>query len=262
VNEDEEMRQLIRTIDGDLRPYMLAVIGALSIRDDHVASSMLKEAWKNGLAKVNYRRFYEIVNSRLFKDERELTSHGISRSFRFWTEAEKKKYLTESFGVLDFLREGVNGNICFAYGTALAVARSSDLIPHDDDIDFMIALPKDDFGKYDKAAKYIIDKIKNNKGVIVRQAEAHLIHVRAGGSKFDIFVALQEGDYLACFPGPRRVIEMADVFPPSKATLFGIAIPMPAKRETYLEKVYGRDWLRPNPFFSHNWNKEPHADLF
>lgn len=252
---------MINSLSGEVRDNAMAIIGASNIGLYEDAGRLMHGMWKSGISAKQFKEFCSAINPVLAEDQREITIHGIYRSFRFWTIDEKVKYLTLALELTDSLREKVSPNVCLGYGTALAIARSSDLIPHDDDIDILVVLPKTRFGKFLDASRWVVECI-GEEDADVRIHEENLIHYRRGGIKVDIFVAVQEGDFVASYPGPRYGIKMADMFPARIANLFGVGIPVPFDNENYLGKVYGSDWREPNPFFSHKWDKAPYADLF
>ena len=55
---------------------------------------ILLTGWDYRMPEPLYQEIASIVNTSLAPKELELTGHGILRSFRFWSPAEKSAYLT------------------------------------------------------------------------------------------------------------------------------------------------------------------------
>ena len=45
------------------------------------------------------------------------------------------------------------------------------------------------------------------------------------------------------------------------ADLLGVPCRIPARPETYLERLYGPGWISPDPNFTHRWDRSAYADL-
>jgi hypothetical protein len=73
--------------------------------------------------------------------ELQLNAHGLKRTFRFWTDSEKKAYL-EGANVLMTSLEGLSAHVCLGFGAVLGWVRDQDLIAHDDDLDILIAFDR------------------------------------------------------------------------------------------------------------------------
>jgi hypothetical protein len=224
------------------------------------ANTALRKLWRLKISGDTYKALCIALNPLLSVRKREMTSHGVYRSFRFWGADEKAAYLVSALNVVHDVMK-ITPNVCFAYGTALAIARHEDLIPHDDDIDILAVVEKAAFPTFDLATKQIMLSLQG-PGRTLSQEMPNLIHVKVGRVKVDVFVGLEEHAHLASFPGPRNSIAITDLFPPQKTLLLGAEVPIPSQLEVYLGKLYGLDWRTPNPFFSHNWSQEDYADLF
>ncbi len=185
--------------------------------------------------------------------ELELTSHGLKRSFRFWSEAEKLQYLDFANNVILHLTERF-GDTCFGYGLVLSLTRQMDLTPHDDDIDILVAVPSDDYPVFSQAILDVENYLVSGGYTVFGDWKTHR-KVVSGGMEIDVFVGLQEDDTVAFFPGPRDDLLYSDVFPPQQITFIGKTIAVPQRSEVYLEKIYGADWRSAKVGWQHrdNW---------
>lgn len=257
--------RLIDEAGASVRPHLNSLFDAVRRHDYESATLRLSDAWRSGMSGNTYRDLCSILKPILDRDEREITSHGIFRSFRFWSVEEKRGYLETASELVVIVRERVTPQICVAYGTALAIARSNDLIPHDDDVDLLLVLPSSTFKSFGSARSHVADCIQDSSSFLVAtdSPSTNLIKTYRGPYKVDIFIGLEESaSMLACFPGPRDSIHVSDVFPAQARELFGVSLPFPARGEVYLRKVYGENWRTPDPQFSHNWDISPYADIW
>lgn len=258
MDTDSEFLSQISDLSLGAQVLAFAVVAALRLQGEEQAIKIGNYGWKLGISKEDRRHVMRVINEcYLYKREREWTSHGVKRSFRFWSEQEKVDYLSFANEVIDALR-GLTPNVCFGYGSALAMARSDDLIPHDDDLDLIIAMP----GGSISGAIPEVESYLTQRGFKLAGSYVSHRHVGCGkGQSIDIFIGIQEGDYFSSYPGPRRAIKMGDVFPPNNKDLYGCSCPVPNNLEAYLSSVYGPDWKEPDPNFSHNWDRKPYSDI-
>jgi hypothetical protein len=192
---------------------------------------------------------------------REWTSHGIQLSFRYWTPQEKTWYLQAAAGVISVLRE-LSPDVCFGFGFVLGVLRHGDFIPHDDDIDLIIAWPRRSAERLADVKK-ILSAHLTERGY--RVSGEHFNHVHVGRPEwphvFDVFVGFTEDDRVSWFPSARRGLSVGTVFPPKDVIVHGVACPFPAQPEAYLETTYGTAWRQPDSHFMHPWDRAQYADL-
>lgn len=246
-----------------LRRSINELLGLIFLGRKSEYSVIIDRMWSEGLTAEIRAGLRDALNPFLRYQQREFTSHGIHRSFRFWSESEKRLYLRAAMEIVDCIRS-ITSKICFGYGTSLAIARSSDLIPHDDDVDLLVVFEKSDFPTFRLAAERVVELLKAVKDWEVVQPEdmINLIQVKKGDFKVDIFICLDEEGVIASFPGPRHLILTEDLFPLETKALFGVEVPVPGKINNYLSKVYGENWLMPDPLFSHSWDAITYSDLF
>ena len=238
-----------------------SVAGALQDGDEATAFQIFVATWKT-LSYDERRHLRDVINSELLSNkEREISAHGIFRTFRFWTVHEKAELVGFAGEVIGALRDVMGLPACIGYGTALGVARSNDLIAHDDDVDVVVAVPFDDYPTFKAGLGGIRSAFAAQPDFVNPEVfHGHMKFARASLT-VDVFVAIQEGEHISSFPGPRKGILFKDVFPAKKIELFGASIEAPADPDTYLSKVYGPEWRTPNPLFGHNWSTEKFEDL-
>ena len=223
------------------------------------ARAAVKEL-KRTLSDDGRRAYVAAVNSGLLHERSlEWTAHGPLRSFRFWSESEKLDYIEFAVSVADALSE-LTPNVCFGYGAALAVVRDGDLIPHDDDLDLIIAFEPHEAATLPEAHARV-EEFLRPRGFEVRGDFFGHRHVgRPGGKHIDVFSGLFEGDRVSWYPGTRGALARSTMFPTSRGELLGVSCPLPADPVTYLETIYGPGWSTPDPAFKHTWRKRDFAD--
>jgi len=258
---DSIMQPQIAKLDARLQDHAHGLTEAILAGRYQDAAELHKAARKQfgaaDLAPLN-----ALVNGEiLFGRELELTNHGIVRTFRFWSAQEKAKYLRFANETCAHLRDALGVGVCVGYGAVLAITRSNDLIPHDDDIDLIAAFPATDYPTVETALDAMTEALTGGGWRVTQRFASHLKIRRGGKMGLDIFAGLKEGDIFACFPGPRRSIRYDEVFPPGQVAINGVEVPVPCDREAYLAKVYGPDWRIPDPGFDHRWTRKPFLDI-
>ena len=223
------------------------------------ARAAVKEL-KRTLSEDGRRAYVAAVNGELLHDRSlEWTAHGPVRSFRFWSEAEKLGYIEFAVSVAEALSE-LTPNVCFGYGAALAVVRDGDLIPHDDDLDLIIAFEPDEAATLPEAHARVEEFLRARGFEVRGDFFGHRHVARPGGKHIDVFSGLFEGDRVSWYPGTRGALDRSTMFPTSRGDLLGVSCPLPADPVRYLETIYGPGWSTPDPAFKHNWRKRDFAD--
>lgn len=190
----------------------------------------------------------------------EWTSHGVRRSFRYWSEEEKADYVALTRRVCEDLTE-LSPDVCFGFGSVLSIIRDAELMKHDDDLDVIIGLGLEVAPSLRQALTIVRTHLEA-RGYVVRGKFLSHWHVVRDGKKVDVFVGLYEqGDLIGWFPGGRRALQREDVFPAASVSFMGSECPIPRKPEHYLETIYGRDWRSPAPGWSHNWDRAAYKDI-
>ncbi|SKB09701.1 hypothetical protein [Aeromicrobium choanae] len=196
----------------------------------------------------------------LLRRSLEWTAHGPTRSFRFWSDEEKVDYVRFTASVAEALRE-LTPHVCFGYGAALAVVRDGDLIPHDDDLDLIVAFEPHEAATLPEAHARVEEFLRGRGFAVKGDFFGHRHVASAPGRKsVDVFSALFEGDRIAWYPGTRGALHRSTMFPPSQGDLLGVPCPLPAHPAEYLETIYGPGWSTPDPGFRHRWRKKDFAD--
>lgn len=210
-----------------------------------------------------------LVNTRLlYPREREWTQQSVTRSFRFYSETERQEYLRYVIGVADELRD-LTPHVCLGFGSALAVARDGDFIPHDYDLDLLVAFEIDDVATLAEAGRRVRAFGQERGYTIVSSVAGKPFfghcHLGSGGpmKPADVFYGLLEHDgTVGWSPGNRHELRREVMFPPSEAMFLGVPCPMPRDPEAYLASVYGPGWNVPDPRFTHRWsNADQYADI-
>ena len=181
------------------------------------------------------------------------TAHGLKRTFSFWSPDEKVGYLRFCNEVLALLQRRF-GRACLAYGAVLGLVREDGhLNPIDDDVDMLVALPARTCPNFETGLQIVAVALAE-AGYRTDRGEGMLTHhwvFGPEGSYADVFVGIIEGETVASFPGPRRGLRVADMFPPLMADIEGVTCPVPRDPETYVERVYGPSWRVPQIVYSH-----------
>lgn len=185
---------------------------------------------------------------------------GIMRTFRFWSREEKTSYLQIANEVTAALRSS-GLDACLGFGSVLSFVRDRDFIPHDDDLDVIVAMPRGirDF----KSGLEAVREVINAAGFAASGDFYSHHHVLKPGAKrvVDVFVGIREEDCITWFPGPRKTIKESVMFDPIECSFMGASALFPRNPFTYLEMVYGPDWFDPKPLWNHTWDVKVVADL-
>ena len=242
-------------------PTALALLEvlALTVRGDYARAHRSLVAHVDDEAQR--RQFRARVNEALLPARGiEWTVHGPRRPFRTWSEAERLDYVIHSAEVVDALR-ALTPDVCLGFGSVLSVVRDRALMPHDDDLDVIIAFEATTAPTIADGLR-LIDRHLEPLGFEVSGEFATHRHVRRPGRQpVDVFVGIFEDDAIAWYPGARGGLTRAIVFPPVPAELLGVPCLIPAQPETYLERLYGPGWRVPDPYFSHAWDRSAYADI-
>ncbi|HEY9293422.1 MAG TPA: hypothetical protein VIP98_19265 [Microlunatus sp.] len=240
---------------------LVRVLTSIQLRDE--AKVIFRDLDRIGLSAEQVSEFRYLVSEKIVsRRQQEWNIHGIKRSFRFWSEREKDEYLGFAVDVIDCLRE-LNENVCFGFGSVLSVVRDHELIPHDDDLDVIIAFEPEQAATLAEG-RALIKHCLEAKGFVVTGnfTSYHWVFRPDGrGQKLDAFAGIWEGDKIAWYPGKRGMLTRDMLFPVEHRPLLGRDCAIPRQPETYLEQIYGPDWQTPNPHFRHTWRRAEYADL-
>ncbi|MCP8895359.1 hypothetical protein KYK29_10475 [Shinella daejeonensis] len=240
---------------------LYTITGALQYGDEAAAIRALGASWRE-VPREEQLRIRDFINEHVLAEKsREMSIHGIKRTFRFWSEEEKAGLIRFAKLVIDRLQSQMGFSATIGYGTALGIAREGDLIPHDDDVDLICAIPTSVHPDFPSALTAIREAFSGKADIYT--FGKHPGHLKFGQQPYalDVFVALQEGEFISSYPGPRKEILFTDVFPSKLMNVFGVEIDAPADMEAYLSKVYGPNWRVPDPMFGHKWGGLGFEDL-
>jgi hypothetical protein len=207
-------------------------------------------------------QFQAVVNRRiLFPRELEWTSHGVRRSFRFWTHQQQQDYLAFACEVVEALT-ALTDKVCFGFGSVLSVVRDHHLMQHDDDLDVLIGFEPEQAKTHAEGRRLVRDCLAAKGFKISGGMTAYQWITRPeGGPRLDVFIGVFEGDRISWYPGKRGALTRAMMFPPVDREFLGRQVPVPHEPETYLEEIYGPGWRRPDPHFRHSWEPGQYADI-
>lgn len=198
--------------------------------------------------------------SYLMERQLEWTNHGILRSFRFWTIEEKQAYLRLTVEVMACCKT-VTPHVALGFGSVLAIMRDNDFVPHDDDMDILVAFPLDSVKRYTKALEILNNAFEPGG---LRAHGNYLSHRNVNknnGKCVDVFVGFIEDDRVSWYPSRRGNLGVTDVFPAKKVGFLGVQCEIPANPVAYLEATYGAAWKTPISNWNHPWNRPEYADF-
>lgn len=190
------------------------------------------------------------VNRVLKPYQAEIAAHGVTRSYRFWSENEKREELEHANEVIKVL-ESLVGEACLGFGSCLGAVREGDFIPHDDDIDIIVFHQSSNEKEFEPATADLLNLLVENG---VNATEATPYHVRVSmspGKKVDVFCGLKRKEKLDWHPGKKSLHTYDDIFPAVTIPFLGTQSLVPKNVVLYLERVYGQSWRIPMPFFAH-----------
>lgn len=239
---------------------LVRILTAIQLRDYR---NLFRDLDRVELPAAQIDRFRRLVSEQLLAPRRlEWNIHGIKRSFRFWSDQEKQEYLGFALDVIAALR-AVTDNVCFGFGSVLSIVRDHELMPHDDDLDVLVGFERHEATTLAGGLK-LIKKVLLDAGFIVEGdfTSYHWVFPPHGGThKLDVFVGMFEEERISWYPGKRGALTRDMMFPPGTRPLLGLECPVPRRSEDYLEQIYGKGWVSPDPNFRHTWKRSEYADI-
>jgi hypothetical protein len=182
---------------------------------------------------------------------RELSSHGIQRTFRFWSDAEQVAAVARLEGPRAALA-AAGHEVFLGYGALLGFVRDGALIPHDDDLDLVVLQAE---GQPEGVAA--MAAILAAAGFETEAQTAFNLHVRRAGAPeliCDLFLARRDGGVAVFHPAREARVPLAAIRPLRPTRMFGQPITVPADVFAVLEAFYGPGWREPDPDFVHAWD--------
>ncbi|MGR3676598.1 MAG: LicD family protein [Paracoccaceae bacterium] len=223
-----------------------------AISQDYEGTRKEFSALRKFIGAEAYTTFGAALNSHwLLARHHEFGQHGVSNTFRFWSDDEKKVYLTEIRDLCQLLKsEGIESCVCF--GTLLGFVRDDQFIPHDDDADILCFNMNRAFSAEDFIAK--ISQVGESGGMKVIKESGQFIRMfTPTGRSLDFFVCDVDGQDCHLHPAKHKPTHYDTMFPMGQIQQMGITLPSPNLPENLLRDIYGEGWVTPVPFFEHKW---------
>jgi LicD family len=184
-----------------------------------------------------------------------ITRHGIHHSYLM---QHKNLFLDGAEKLIQTL-QGMQYQPMLAYGTLLGAVRNQSLIPHDDDMDLILACRATDRPAVEREMTALAGQLQAI-GYRVVQLLPESLNMRAYdgsiGVEFDIFPCWRSNDneiFLHMEKMNIRAIPENIVHPPGTVTLHGRSMPAPADPTAFLTERYGPSWTTPDQFFEWPW---------
>ena len=237
------------------RTGLLPLLDAL-IESRHSQASALLES------DAELQQSASTVHSVLARFQMEWNSHGLKRTFRFWSLARKQSYLEEAAQVMNHLRS-ISDGVCLGFGGVLGWRRDGGLIDHDDDLDVLVAFDRKRMPDLGRALRQVECELRERGCVVKGRFFAHLwVQLSEYSAQtLDVFVGLIEDSTLSFYPSRRGGLQCEQVLPAVDREILGVALPMPADPDAYLTATYGAQWMTPERGFAHPWDREQFADI-
>jgi len=200
-------------------------------------------------SKKNAEDFIDVLNKKyLFPLQVEITAnHGFRRTYRFFNDEQRKNTISSVCSLMQKLQE-ISAYVCLGYGGVLGAVRNGKLIDHDDDLDIHVGFLPEIADTREKAQEILVGFLERsyNRPVSVYGGTHVKLWSKEGGH--DVFIGMIS-DGVFHSDGFKNGVPMEAMFPPVMNDLEGIACPMPADSEKYLELRYGKNWKIPDENF-------------
>jgi hypothetical protein len=238
----------------EARAHILDLVRSNEYAKAHEA--LLKSSYFSPIDRAQFKS--EVSKTLLLERHVEWTHHGIRKTFRFYTPSQKHYYLKKATELIAILND-FTPHVVLGFGAVLGFVRDGDFIPHDDDLDLLVAIPPIRFAE----AKAALSEFFAASGFVIKGQEnlSHLTVHRPKEPGFDIFPGFTEGEWVSWFPSNRKVIRFDEVFPPVMKLYHDVEIPLPRQPERYLELTYGPEWGNPLPHWNHPWDQQQYQDF-
>lgn len=192
--------------------------------------------------------------------ERTFTIHGLHRSFRFWSDDEKRSYIEFGNRVVESLGR-LSNFVCYGFGVVLGLERAGDFVPHDDDIDIVIAFERTFVPTIADGLRALERHVRQCGYDVTGSYPSHR-HVQVKGQRaVDVFVGMIENGFVSVFPSRRRLLPKSVVFPSVSASFLGMSLAVPRDAREYLRLTYGEGWMSPDQSFGHPWQWSEYNDI-
>jgi hypothetical protein len=251
-------RKQVKTSIGTVESELVRILDQIMLRDDGTVDRDLGRIRIDPITAATFRNTVsELI---LARRQLEWTSHGIRRSFRYWSRPDQQRYLGFARTELADLDQ-LSPHTAFGFGSVLGIVRHQGLIPHDDDLDLLIAFEPDQAPNIAAGVKQVEDLLRAKGYTVAGDMLAHRWISKPGQTKVDVFVGIFEGDEISWYPGRRGSFTRSMIFPTHSISTLDTDCPVPRETHRYLAEVYGPRWSDPDPDFRHQWGRTDYADI-
>ncbi len=188
----------------------------------------------------------------------EWTHHGIRKTFRFFSPLEKRYQLTKAAELIRLL-QGFTPHAVLGFGAVLGFVRENDFVPHDDDLDILVAIPPTRFAEAKESLASFL--AASNFAIHGQSNLSHLTVQRPKEPGFDVFIGFVEDEWVSWFPSHRKQLRFDEVFPAIQRKYYDVEVPFPKASERYLEVTYGGSWRSPLPYWNHPWDQKQYQEF-
>jgi hypothetical protein len=247
-------------LDMPLRQMIDGVIVHALAADYNEANSLLRSTPGYG-KKTKDQIAHAVTAHVLAARELEWTNHSVKRTFRYWTDEQKQNYLRFANRLVEEII-ALGYDSCIGYGGVLSMVRDHDLIPHDDDLDLIVSLPRQSASTIGQGMDALCSELERRGYKVSGDFVTHRHVSDPSNRAVDLFVGFEEGEFVSWLPGPRKELRKSDVFPGILCPLVGVQCLLPRNPFRYVEAVYGPEWMVPVSRWNHSWDKTVYSDWF
>lgn len=144
-----------------------------------------------------------------------------------------------------------------AYGTLLGAVREGRFIEHDDDVDLFYTVVVSESESKDDAINRILNTLELRGWRISKIPKYMNVHVSRPGSpiSLDLFPLDLSGSTVQVHMESMHIRQLPSAWfdQSTERTIHGLALPVPAHSEEFLEERYGSSWRIPDPFHDWGW---------